>query len=59
MKICYEFCPFLNNYKDLDPSYETDLDFWDCFGKKKNPSYNRRNAILSHNQDTLFKPVAL
>ena len=20
--------------KDLDPSYHTDLDFWDCFGRK-------------------------
>ena len=26
--------PFLNNPKDLDPSYKTDLDFWDCFGRK-------------------------
>ena len=23
--------PFLNNPKDLDPSYKTDLDFLDCF----------------------------
>ena len=22
---------FLNNLKDLDPSYKTDLDFWDGF----------------------------
>ena len=27
--------PFLNNPKDPDPSYETDLDFLDCFGRKK------------------------
>ena len=27
--------PFLNNPKDLDPSYKMDLDFWDCLGKKK------------------------
>ena len=27
--------PFLNNPKDLDPSYKMDLDFWDCFGRKK------------------------
>ena len=27
--------PFLNNPKDLDPSYKTDLDLWDCFGRKK------------------------
>ena len=28
--------PFLNNPKDLDPSDKTDLDFWDCSGRKKN-----------------------
>ena len=27
---------FLNNPKDLDPSYKMDLDFWDCFGEEKN-----------------------
>ena len=27
--------PFLNNPKDLDPSDKMDLDFWDCFGRKK------------------------
>ena len=27
--------PFLNNPKDLDPSYKTDLDFLDCLGRKK------------------------
>ena len=27
--------PFLNNSKDLDPSYKTDLALWDCFGRKK------------------------
>ena len=27
--------PFLNNPKDLDLSYKTDLDFWDCCGRKK------------------------
>ena len=26
---------FLNNPKDLDPSSQTDLDFWDCFGRNK------------------------
>ena len=26
---------FLYNPKDLDPSYQTDLDFWDCFGRNK------------------------
>ena len=38
---------FLNNPKDLDPSYKTDLDLWDCFGRKKTPSYNRRNTVKS------------
>ena len=28
--------PFLNNPKDLDPSYKMDLDLWDCLGKEKN-----------------------
>ena len=22
-----------------------DLDFWDCFGRKKTPSYKRRNTV--------------
>ena len=39
LKFCYtvicNFFPFQNNPKDLDPSYKTDLDFWDCFGKEK------------------------
>ena len=26
---------FLNDPKDIDPSYKMDLDLWDCFGKKK------------------------
>ena len=38
--------PFLNNSKDLDPFYKTDLDLWDCFGRKKTLSYNRRNAVF-------------
>ena len=25
----------LNNLKDLDPSYKTDLDYWDCLGRIK------------------------
>ena len=29
-----QILPFLNNLKDLDPSYKTDLDFWDCFGRE-------------------------
>ena len=25
-----------------------DLEFWDCFGRKKTPSYNRRNTVSMH-----------
>ena len=36
MKFWYiQVLPFLNNPKDLDPSYKMDLDFQDCFGRKK------------------------
>ena len=45
--------PFLNNPKDLDLSYKTDLDFWDCFGRKKAPSYKRRNTVITK---VKFKP---
>ena len=47
MKFCYNIpvLPFLNNPKDLDPSYKMDLDFWDCLRRKKLPSYNRRNMV--------------
>ena len=30
-----EFFPFQNNPKDRDPSYEMDLDLWDCLGRVK------------------------
>ena len=30
-----EFLSFLNNPKNLDLSYKTDLDLWDCIGKIK------------------------
>ena len=43
MEFCYNtlpftftLLPFLNDPKDLDLSYKMDLDFWDCFGNKKN-----------------------
>ena len=29
------FFSFQNNPKDLDPSYEMDLDLWDCLGRVK------------------------
>ena len=36
MKFCYNtsYFSFLNTPIDLDPSDKTDLDFWDCFGRK-------------------------
>ena len=30
-----EFMSFQNNPKNLDPSYKTDLDLWDCLGRVK------------------------
>ena len=30
-----EFFSFQNNPKDLDLSYKTDLDLWDCLGRVK------------------------
>ena len=48
MKFCYNTNFTLpKNPKDLDLSYKTDLDLWDCFGRKKNPSYNQRNTVIS------------
>ena len=40
--------PFLNTPKHLDPSYKMDLDVWDCFGRKRTLSYNRRNMVYYH-----------
>ena len=37
--VIVQVLPFLNNLKDLDPSYKMDLDLWDCFGREKNLSY--------------------
>ena len=31
--------------KDLDPSYKTDLDFWDCFWKEKTASISQRKTV--------------
>ena len=49
--------PFLNNPKDLDPSYKIDLDFFYCFGREKNPSYNGypRNMVCSSNSKGMTK----
>ena len=39
--------PFLKNLKDLDPSYKMDLDFWNCFRRKKALSYIQGNTVHS------------
>ena len=37
MKFCYiQILHFLNNPKDLDPSYKMDLDFWIVLEGKNN-----------------------
>ena len=46
--------PFQNNPKDLDPSYKTDLDLWDCFGRKKNPSYIQGNTVALFLRNNIF-----
>ena len=44
--------PFLNNPKNLDPSYKMDLDFKDCLGRKKTLSYIRRNTASQEAKST-------
>ena len=44
---------FLNNSRNLDPSYQTDLDFcWDCFGRKtlsySQRNYSWRNTVIEY-----------
>ena len=46
--------PFLNNSKDLDLSYKTDLDFLDCFGREISLSYNRRNTVVEIVAEDIF-----
>ena len=47
MKFCYNTNSTLpKQCHDLDPSYKTDLELLDCFGRKKAPSYNRRNTVV-------------
>ena len=47
MKFCYNTSFTLpKQSKDLDLSNKMDLDFWDCFGWGKTPSYNRRNTVI-------------
>ena len=42
--------PFLNNPRDEDPSYKTDLDFFGLFCKEKPQSYKRRITIAMYAQ---------
>ena len=50
--------PSLNNPKDLDPSYKMDLDFWDYFGRKLTPSFNRIDIVYYGNfQRKLYRTV--
>ena len=39
--------PFLKNPKDLYPSYKMDLDFLDCFGRKRTLFYNQKIMLTS------------
>ena len=56
MKFCYNTSfIFLNNPKYLDPSYKMDLDIWDCFGRKKTPSYNQRNTVMIYGELVHFQ----
>ena len=45
--------PFLNDRKDLDPSYKMDLDFWDCFVRGQPPSYKQRNTVTEQGTRSL------
>ena len=47
--------PFKNKSKNLDPSYKMDLEFWDCFGKKKKKKKNIKRiglVIKTYNYNT-------
>ena len=48
MKSCYNmsFLSFLNNPKDLDLSFKMDLDFRDCFRRKKTLFNNQRHTVV-------------
>ena len=46
MKVCCNTSStFLNNPKDLDPSYKTDYSFWIAWKKKRPSNKQRRNTI--------------
>ena len=55
MKFYYDMrFTFLNDPKDLDLSYKTDLDFLGFFWKEKTPSYNRRNIVCQSYRDKIL-----
>ena len=46
VKFCYNTnLTFLYNHQD--PSYKTDQDFLDCYGRKKSPSDILRNTVTT------------
>ena len=51
------FFPFQNNPKNLDLSYKTDLDFWDCLGRVKLILKFQRTdlVICSHSRERKTK----
>ena len=66
--------PFQNYHKNLDPSYEMDLDLWDCLRRVNRPFshclcacvYRSRGALFLDNRrdftemgQTDFKPLIL
>ena len=52
--------PFLNNPKNLNQSYKRDLDFWDCFGRKKNYTLLlKKYNILEDGSEYCCKVVAI
>ena len=56
MKFCYNtnsIVPLLNNPKDLDPNYKTDLELWDRFGRKKTVSYDQRDMLIVGRQPSI------
>ena len=53
MKFCCILC-VLNNPKHLDPSYRTNLDLWDCFGRIKTLFYNPRNRVVFSSEILLY-----
>ena len=44
--IRWSFIPFKTVPKNLDPSYKTDLDLWDCLGKVKLVFYQNFTGVI-------------